>query len=232
MRVQHIAIDHLDPHPDNCNVMPADRRATLKRHLQRSANYPPVIVRPAPRPAGRPAPPAASRGGAAADPEKDEPTGRVGADGPADRDAAVERYQILDGHHRVQLLRELGRTEVRCDVWEVDDEQALTLLATLNRLEGRDDPNARAALLRKLRATMGQRSLARLAPEKSGQLQRLLDWRPDPPRPRAPEAIGPTPVHVHFFLSTDERDRLEAALARVGGERARALMTLIDTADR
>ena len=48
-------------------------------------------------------------------------------------------YEILDGHHRAAALRRLGRTTARCEVWEVDDDEALVLLATLNRLQGRDD---------------------------------------------------------------------------------------------
>src|SRR5438093_6217138 len=43
------------------------------------------------------------------------------------------KYEILDGHHRAEVLRELGHTEARCDVWEVDDHEAKLLLATLNR---------------------------------------------------------------------------------------------------
>ena len=49
-----------------------------------------------------------------------------------------EKYQVLDGHHRVAILRDLGHTEARCDVWDVDDREAKLLLATLNRLEGQD----------------------------------------------------------------------------------------------
>ena len=54
------------------------------------------------------------------------------------------KYQVLDGHHRVEVLRELGFTEARCDVWEVNDREAKLLLATLNRLQGQDVPIRRA----------------------------------------------------------------------------------------
>src|SRR2546426_12125572 len=30
------------------------------------------------------------------------------------------KYQVLDGHHRVAILRELGHREARVDVWQVD----------------------------------------------------------------------------------------------------------------
>src|SRR5882672_5731216 len=44
------------------------------------------------------------------------------------------KYQVLDGHHRVAILRDLGHTQARCDVWDVNDREARLLLATLNRL--------------------------------------------------------------------------------------------------
>ena len=40
-----------------------------------------------------------------------------------------DKYQILDGHHRIEVLRELGHREVRCDVWDVDEHEAKLLLA-------------------------------------------------------------------------------------------------------
>ncbi len=40
-------------------------------------------------------------------------------------------YEILDGHHRVEVPRELGHAETRCDVWNVDDRETQLLLATL-----------------------------------------------------------------------------------------------------
>src|SRR5205809_8006900 len=45
------------------------------------------------------------------------------------------KFQVLDGHHRVAVLRDLGHTDARCDVWQVDDREAKLLLATLKRLQ-------------------------------------------------------------------------------------------------
>ena len=53
-------------------------------------------------------------------------------------------YEILDGHHRAEALRRLRSETARCEVWEVDDDEALVLLATLNRLQGRDEVRRRA----------------------------------------------------------------------------------------
>ena len=59
-------------------------------------------------------------------------------------------YQLLDGHQRWQVLKRLGHEDALCYVWPCDDRTALILLATLNRLEGQDDPLKRAELLREL----------------------------------------------------------------------------------
>ena len=70
------------------------------------------------------------------------------------------KYQVLDGHHRVEVLRELGFTEARCDVWDVDDREAKLLLATLNRLQGQDLPIRRAELIHELLGEMSAGDLA------------------------------------------------------------------------
>lgn len=83
------------------------------------------------------------------------------------------RYQILDGHHRIHVLRDLGHTEVRCDVWDVTDREAKVLLATLNRLQGADQPIRRAQLIHELLGEMSLDDLAGLLPETDKQLEEL-----------------------------------------------------------
>src|SRR5262245_41183007 len=83
------------------------------------------------------------------------------------------KFQVLDGHHRVAILRELGHTEARCDVWEVDDREAKLLLATLNRLQGQDLPIRRAELIHELLGEMSAVDLAGLLPETDKQLEEL-----------------------------------------------------------
>ena len=141
--------------------------------------------------------------------------------------AGPPRFQILDGHHRVKALRELGIPEARCVVWEVDDDEALLLLATLNRLQGRDDPRKRAALLARLKERLDLPSLAERLPESIDGLNGLLKLHGPPPPPRAPAPLEDMPVAVHFFLLPRQRRRLEARLRDVGGTREQALMQIV-----
>ena len=83
------------------------------------------------------------------------------------------KFQVLDGHHRVDVLRELGHTEARCDVWEVNDREAKLLLATLNRLEGQDAPIRRADLIHALLGEMSVKDLGGLLPETDKQIEEL-----------------------------------------------------------
>ena len=84
-----------------------------------------------------------------------------------------DEFQVLDGHHRVEILRDLGHTEARCDVWAVDDREAKLLLATLNRLEGQDLPVRRAQLVHELLGELSLADLAGLLPETDKQLEEL-----------------------------------------------------------
>ena len=83
------------------------------------------------------------------------------------------QFEILDGHHRIDILRELGHTEARCDVWNVDDREAKLLLATLNRLEGQDLPIKRAQLIHELLGEMNLGDLSGLLPETDKQIEEL-----------------------------------------------------------
>jgi ParB-like chromosome segregation protein Spo0J len=112
------------------------------------------------------------------------------------------RFQILDGHHRVEILRELGHDEARCDVWNVDDREAKLLLATLNRLEGQDSPIRRAQLIHELLGEMSLPDLAGLLPETDKQLEEL-------------ESLLQFPAEEIAALLADQAAEQEKVLPRV-----------------
>jgi ParB/RepB/Spo0J family partition protein len=130
-------------------------------------------------------------------------------------------YEVLNGHHRREALRRLGRTEASCVVWEVSDAQALMLLATLNRLTGRDDLLRRARLLEQLHRRGDPESLAARLPEGRKKLEKLLTLN-RPPEMAAPAATADLPRPMCFFVSDSQRAMIDRALRQtrkhIGGE--------------
>ncbi len=124
-------------------------------------------------------------------------------------------FQIIHGHHRCEALRTLGRETADAIVWHVSDAETDLLLATLNRLGGRDMLDKKVALLRRLSVTMAPRELARLLPQTRGQLERLISARPAQ-TPSRTGCVFATPI-VFFADETQERLVAQAlAQAAVG----------------
>jgi ParB family chromosome partitioning protein len=129
------------------------------------------------------------------------------------------RFQVLDGHHRVTILRELGHREARCDVWEVDDREARLLLATLNRLQGQDQPLRRAELIHSLLGEMSAPDLAGLLPESEKQLEELhalLEFPADEVaallEEQAAEAEKVLPRVMTFVVTPEQEELIEQAV--------------------
>jgi len=206
MTFQWIPLGALEPHPENSNRMPAHLTEKLKGHIERTGLYEPLVVRPiGAGEAMRTCPGAAAPGSRAS---RDDLKSEISD--------FRSRYQILNGHHRARVLRQLGHTRARCDVWEVDDDEALLLLATLNRLEGRDDPSARAHLVAHLARGRSAEDLARLLPEPPDAVERLLRLAQPPPAPLAPEAIEPPARPMTFFLAEEQHALVTEALREAG----------------
>jgi hypothetical protein len=83
------------------------------------------------------------------------------------------RYQLLNGHHRLRVLKALGHNSVRCVVWDVGDDQARLYLATLNRLSGTDIPERRATLIENLLGTFDLGELEALLPDDRRQIEEI-----------------------------------------------------------
>ena len=129
------------------------------------------------------------------------------------------KYQVLDGHHRVDILRELGHVEARCDIWEVTDREAKLLLATLNRLEGQDLPIRRAQLLHELLGEMSLSDLAGLLPETDKQLEDLHSLLAFPAEEiaeqleaEAEEAEKILPCVMSFVVTPEQEKIIEMAV--------------------
>jgi ParB-like chromosome segregation protein Spo0J len=129
------------------------------------------------------------------------------------------RFEILDGHHRLLVLKDLGHTQARCDVWDVNDREAKLLLATLNRLEGQDLPIRRAQLLHELLGEMNLADLAGLLPETEKQLEELhslLEFPADDIaallEAEAEEAEKVLPRVMAFAVTPDQEKAIEQAV--------------------
>ena len=146
-------------------------------------------------------------------------------------DTQRPHYQILNGHHRVRALTELGHATVRCDVWDVDDTEALVLVATLNRLAGEDLPAKREALLAQLLESFDLPRLADLVPESVEDLEELARAIAPPPvpEPAPPSAFEPVEF-LTFAMTPEQRQVVEQALKHTGlRDRAEALVALAET---
>lgn len=82
-------------------------------------------------------------------------------------------YEILNGHHRTKALAKLKSKTADCIVWEVSDERALMLLATLNNLSGRDNVRRRAELIKELSTKLSIKELVGALPESKKAIEKL-----------------------------------------------------------
>ena len=144
-------------------------------------------------------------------------------------------FQLIDGHQRLEVVRRLGHEAALCYVWACDDQTALQLLATLNRLHGEDVPIRRAELLAELAALMPEAELAELLPdgEQVADTLALLDLDTDElladlERAATTSREGAPRLISFAVLPADEPEieaAIEAAMAPLQGrnKRGRAL---------
>lgn len=83
------------------------------------------------------------------------------------------KFQVVNGHNRLRVLRALNCQRANCLVWNLDDRQTRLYLATLNRLSGKDVPERRSALLENLLGTFGIDELSALLPDDRKQIEEL-----------------------------------------------------------
>lgn len=135
-----------------------------------------------------------------------------------------DEFELLDGHHRLLLLKEIGHAYVHCIVWPVNDADALVLLASLNRLRGSDTPNVRAALLNEIARDCALDQMKALLPESDAALEALSRSHDDQ------EVLAPGPedflaesVRLEFRVGVADAERIDACLATAQLESPRSL---------
>lgn len=138
------------------------------------------------------------------------------------------RYQIIDGHWRKTALQKLDHMHAWCQVWDVNDAETNILLATLNRLEGQDDPQRRGHLLDHLTRQFEMSQLTEQLPLDAAQIQKYIDCAQAPPKPNAPTPLANQVVGLTIFLSIEDKKRVVAKLRSIKDDPGIALLTALD----
>jgi ParB-like chromosome segregation protein Spo0J len=142
-------------------------------------------------------------------------------------DPAQARWQIIDGQHRWDILREEGHERIDAYVIDVDTKTAMLLTDTLNYLRGEADPDRYVkyyqSLLTETHMTVAE--AAEYLPETADEITELLDnYDITIEHLKHTEDDGTTKeldesdqfVEVKFLLAKEQQEVVEAELARVG----------------
>ena len=126
------------------------------------------------------------------------------------------KFQVINGHNRLRVLRGLNHKTVHCVVWNIDDNQTRLYLATLNRLSGSDVPERRAALLENLFTAFDTDELSSLLPDSEEQIDELrrlsrIDLEKLTERDIAEEKFQ-VPVILTFMVEESEAKEVNLAL--------------------
>ena len=123
-------------------------------------------------------------------------------------------FQILHGHHRCRALAELGHENADAIVWDLEDNEADILLATINRLCGSDVLDKKLVVLGRLDRRMSPAELAKLLPQSRTQIERLTKIGT-----QELSAVKPAKVEfaapLVFFVSDEQKKTIESALSAV-----------------
>ena len=133
-------------------------------------------------------------------------------------------FQLINGHHRCRALAEIGHETADAMVWDIDDHDADVLLATINRLGGRDILDKKLALLCRLNKRMQDCDLAKLLPLSRPQIQKLTKISSDG-LSRIKLAKPDFAIPLVFFVNRRQQKIIESALSlarKSGGGKTKA----------
>jgi len=126
------------------------------------------------------------------------------------------KFQVINGHNRLRVLRALGRKAADCVVWNINDEQTRVCLATLNQLSGDDVPERRSLLVETLLDGRSVEELSALLPDRRSylaELERLTRLELDDLVPSEPAEGSASEVPVILDFMLDEAAAKEVNLA-------------------
>jgi len=122
----------------------------------------------------------------------------------------ANHYELINGHYRLMALNKLGVTCADCIVWKVDDTEADILLATLNRLCGKDVLEKRSKLIKSLLKQFDAKQLSSMVTESKKSIERLMNLPKQLPLAKGTEKAFLTPMV--FYLNDDQLTLLDSAL--------------------
>ncbi|MHB0945818.1 MAG: ParB/RepB/Spo0J family partition protein [Sedimentisphaerales bacterium] len=128
-------------------------------------------------------------------------------------------FEIINGHHRAQALGELGESFADCIEWDVDDDQTRILLATLNRLGGKDELSAKIDLIKNLSGKFNSKELAKLLPDTKTVIEKLKGIEAQIKNEQSMAAWAKSPPYetempnsIVFFLNDEQMRIVEVAI--------------------
>ena len=127
-------------------------------------------------------------------------------------------FEIINGHHRAKALGKVGVKEADCVVWDVDDDEVLVLLATLNRLSGHDKLDRKSELIKSLSRRFSVKELVGRLPESAGSIEKLKNLYKPLEKVNFEGEVFLRPVV--FFLNGEQKRVVDEALARAIGSNA------------
>jgi len=134
------------------------------------------------------------------------------------RSLGHDRYEVLSGNQRLNVLKELNITFVSCVVVNFDDVHARLLAQALNHVHGEDDLGMRAEVLREVLETVSEAEVLALLPETKGSLTALANMSQDniaSSLQNWQQAQTAKLTHRQFQLTPKQNDIVEKALAQV-----------------